>query len=102
MDIQVGAFRRELAALDQVTCQGLRALAAETSHVLRFTSIPFAINIVGRVRAVTFDRRKVRERGVGVHRILHLTGIVQAFHCWLLHGCLLPILPPVNAFSPFP
>lgn len=66
MDNQVGAFRRELAALNQVTCQDLRTLAAETFPVLRFTSIPSPINIVGRVRAVTFDRGKVRERGVGV------------------------------------
>lgn len=66
MDIQVGAFRRELAALNQAACQGLRALAAKAFPVLRFTFNPSPINIVGRVRAVTFDRGKVRERGVGV------------------------------------
>ena len=66
MDIQVGAFRRELASLNQAACQGLRALAANTFPVLRFTSNPSPINIVGRVRAVTFDRGKVWERGIGV------------------------------------
>lgn len=56
VNIQVGAFRRELASLNKAACHGLRALAAKTFPVLRFASNPSPINIVGRVRAVTFDR----------------------------------------------